>query len=179
MNQLLCWTSTLTILLSSPPLNTLVLVNFHTCELITQASLRLTTSPANRQMYKTHLQPEFTLGRRFCGTGGWFPSYWLDSHTHPRYDSERNQPKHRCPTEEAEKGNQGNGLRSLPFRKGMLQMPEWETASPCLAPTLTRYRKEIPLQSYLTFYMHLVVPHPSPFRCGGQVPRYLWECGSR
>lgn len=89
-------------------------------------------------------------GCRFCGTGGLFHPNWLDSHTHPHYKPECNQPKHHCPAEEAEEGKQRNGLWPLSFRKAVLQMHEQETASPA-GSCSCKDHKQISLQSYLTF----------------------------
>lgn len=80
-----------------------------------------------------------------------------DSHI-SHYKAECNQPKHQCPAEEAAEGKQRNGPWSLTFRKAVLQMHEWETASPA-GSCSCKDHKEISLQSYLTFIeCHIFLP---------------------
>lgn len=97
-------------------------------------------------------------GCRFCGTGGWFRSYWLDSHTSPPYKPKCNQPKHQCPAEEAADGKQRNCPWSLTFRQAVLQMHELEMA-PSAGSFSCKDHKETFLQSYLTFIeCHIFLP---------------------
>lgn len=115
----------------------LILINFHTW-----------WPELDRGWPQVSLVARVHTGCRFCGTGGWFWSYCLDSHTHPHYKPECNQPKHHCPAEEAEEGKQRHGLWSLPFRKTVLHMHEQETASPA-GSCSCKDHKQIFLQSYL------------------------------